>query len=243
MKPHLIMPMGGAGLRFFKDGYILPKPLIEIHGKPFLYWSTMSIKKYILLEDLTFVVLRRHMIDFGIDEVIERFFPEANIEVIPEVLPGPVFTSMKGIQKISDDDPVIFNDCDHMFCCKDVNNILNTARLTEDAVLLTFESEEPQFSYVKYDSGRVVGTVEKKVVSNHAICGAYIFKNATIFKSAAEKYVSNCPYNECFMSGIYNVLCDEGKTVKDYLLDFHVEFGTPEEYENAKESDKFSLFE
>lgn len=32
---HLLMPMGGAGSRFFKDGFVRPKPLIEIKGKPF----------------------------------------------------------------------------------------------------------------------------------------------------------------------------------------------------------------
>ncbi len=36
MKIHLIMPMGGAGSRFYKNGYIQPKPLIEIKGKLFL---------------------------------------------------------------------------------------------------------------------------------------------------------------------------------------------------------------
>ena len=49
MQPHLIMPMGGAGSRFYKNGYMQPKPLIEINGKPFLYWATMSIKKYVCL--------------------------------------------------------------------------------------------------------------------------------------------------------------------------------------------------
>lgn len=29
------MPMAGAGSRFYKNGYTLPKPLIEIAGKPF----------------------------------------------------------------------------------------------------------------------------------------------------------------------------------------------------------------
>ena len=43
---HLIMPMGGKGQRFFNDGFVVPKPLIEINNRPFFYWSTMSILKY-----------------------------------------------------------------------------------------------------------------------------------------------------------------------------------------------------
>ena len=46
-KIHLIMPMGGAGSRFFKNGFVMPKPLIEINGYPFLYWATLSISKFV----------------------------------------------------------------------------------------------------------------------------------------------------------------------------------------------------
>lgn len=240
MKPHLIMPMGGAGSRFFKNGYIQPKPLIDINGKPFFYWATMSIKKYVNISDITFVVLQQHIDKFGIDRVIKKYFPNAIIKMLPEVLPGPVFTSLKGIEDINDDAPVIFNDCDHMFKCEEINCLLNTNALVTDGVLLTFESDLPQYSYVKYDyAGQIVGTIEKKVLSNRAICGAYIFKNVKVFLDMADVYIKTCSYNECFMSGIYNVMCDNHLIVKDYLLDYHVEFGTPEEYESAKESQLF----
>ena len=87
MKPHLILPMGGAGSRFYKNGYMQPKPLIEINGKPFFYWASMSIMKYIDIADLTFVVLKQHVDEFKIDKVIEKFFPQARIEILPEILP------------------------------------------------------------------------------------------------------------------------------------------------------------
>jgi len=38
---------------------------------------------------------------------------------------------------------------------------------------------------------------------------------------------------------MYNVMCGRGMEIKDFLLDFHVEFGTPEEYEKAKGSPYF----
>ena len=240
MKPHLIMPMGGAGARFYKEGYAERKPLIEINGKPFLYWATMSIVKFVDVADLTFIVLQEHIDDFEIDKVIGKYFPEARIEVLPEILPGPVFTSLKGIATIEDNAPVVINDCDHMFKCKEVNDILNSGKFDMDGGLLTFHSDSPQFSYIKYgDNGEVAGTIEKKVVSNHAICGAYMFRMASMFQNVAESYIQNCPYNECFMSGIYNIMCERGMKVRDFFLDFHVEFGTPEEYEAAVDSPYF----
>ncbi len=242
MKPHLIMPMGGAGSRFYKNGYMQPKPLIEINNKPFFYWATMSIKKFIDIEDLTFVILQQHIDGFKLDTVINEYFPESQIFVIPEVLPGPVFTALKGAENITDDNPVIFNDCDHMFKCSSLNERFSSNSFLEDGALLTFKSNGSQFSYVKYDGDRIVGTVEKKVVSNHAICGAYAFKNAGLFKQMASEYIEDCPYSECFMSGIYNVMCGKGFTIKDYVLDYHVEYGAPEEFEIAKESKHFTEF-
>lgn len=241
MKPHLIMPMGGAGSRFYKNGYMQPKPLIEIHGKPFLYWAAMSILKFVEAADLTFVVLQRHKDEFQIDRVIESYFPDAHIEILEKILPGPVFTSLRGVEKISDDAPIIFNDCDHMFRCSAVNDILNSGNVDFDGGLLTFESSEPQFSYIVYDDAhKIVGTAEKKVMSSHAICGAYVFKNSQLFRSIAEQYTADRLSGEYFMSGLYSVMFSRGMTVREYLLDFHVEFGTPEEYEKAKNSAHFS---
>lgn len=244
-KLHLIMPMGGAGSRFFKNGFIMPKPLIEINGKPFLYWATRSIEKYVNLADITFVVLNQHIAEFQIDNAIKKYFPEAKIEAVDfeEVKSGPVMTCLAGLKHIKDDQPILFNDCDHMFACSSFAQDMNSGSWDYDGELLTFESDQPQFSYIQYEDGRIVGTVEKKVVSNHAICGAYMVRNAQLFREMAEEYLTNCNYNEFFVSGIYNVMCRKGLSVQNYTVDFHVPFGTPTEYEQAQNSEYFVTLE
>ena len=244
-KLHLIMPMGGAGSRFYKNGFVLPKPLIEIHGKPFLYWATKSIENYTDLADLTFVVLNQHIREFQIDQVIRRYFPYAMIEAVDfdDVKSGPVMTCLAGLKNIHDDQPVLFNDCDHMFRCSKFSDDMNSGNWDYDGALLTFESTQPQFSYIAYENGRITGTVEKKVVSSHAICGAYMVRDAQLFRDASEDYLKSCNYSEFFVSGIYNVMCRKGLDVKNYTVDFHVPFGTPEEFEAAKESKFFVQLE
>ena len=244
-KLHLIMPMGGAGSRFFKNGFVTPKPLIEIKGKPFLYWATRSIQKYVDLEDITFVVLKQHIDEFGIDKVILKYFSDAKIEIVDfeEVKSGPVMTCLAGLKNIQDDQPILFNDCDHMFACGSFAEDINAATWDYDGALLTFESEQPQFSYIQYENNKVVGTVEKKVVSNHAICGAYVVRNAQLFREMATEYLQNCNYSEFFVSGIYNVMCQKKLNVQNYTVDFHVPFGTPVEYAAAQNSEYFKVLE
>jgi len=66
-----------------------------------------------------------------------------------------------------------------------------------------------------------------------------MFKNADIFRKTAHEYLNNCPYKESFVSGMYNVMCLHNMNIEDFMVDFHVEFGTPEEYELAKKSNLF----
>ena len=43
MKLNIIMPMAGLGSRFENSEYKLPKPLIDIKGKPMYAWATDSL--------------------------------------------------------------------------------------------------------------------------------------------------------------------------------------------------------
>ena len=238
MKLDLIMPMGGGGTRFGNHGFNVPKPLIEIYGKPFFYWATQSVHRFVDLRAVTFVVLREHIERFHIDEVIRRYYPDAEISVIPEVLPGAVMTCLHGIESIPEDAPVLFNDCDNLFLCGDFARFCAEERFDElDGALLTFASDDPRFSYAAFDEdGFVTRTVEKQVISRDAICGAYYFRNRRVFRDAAEKYMRNCSYSEFFMSGVYNVLAAEGGRIKAFRVDGHLSYGTPEEYEAAQSS-------
>ncbi len=45
------------------------------------------------------------------------------------------------------------------------------------------------------------------------------------------------------MSGVYNVMCSKGMNISDFLVDFHVPFGTPEEYKEALTSNFFDILD
>ncbi|MEQ3340754.1 dolichyl-phosphate mannose synthase [Clostridium butyricum] len=238
---NLIMPMAGRGSRFTKEGFEVPKPLIKINNKPFFYWATQSIRKFVELNSLTFVVLKEHVEKFSIDKHILNYFPEAKIEIIPEVLNGAVLTCIEGIRNINNNNPIIFNDCDHLFSSSLFNIYCNREIFSEiDGALLTFKSDDSKFSYLQCDNyGNVIKTIEKKVVSNDAICGAYYFRNKDIFLECTNKYLEICNYSEYFVSGVYNVMAEKGYIIKNFEVDFHLPFGTPLEYELAVNSDKF----
>jgi NDP-sugar pyrophosphorylase family protein len=231
------MPMAGGGIRFSEYGYDLPKPMIELQGKPFFYWAVQSIKKFMEVEDIIFVVLEEHIKRYQIDKIILEYFPDAKIISLPKVLNGAVLTCLEGIKSIYDEQPVLFNDCDHAFISQPFNNFIGKSEFnTTDAALLTFRSDCDKYSYVDFDEkGNITGTIEKEVVSNEAICGAYYFRNKEIFIDAAKRYFETCAYQEFFVSGLYNELVKMNKKISTFPLDEHISFGTPEEYKLAQD--------
>lgn len=234
---HLIMPMGGAGTRFFNNGYDCPKPLLLLQGKPFFYWSARSVLSCCRVESLTFVVLQEHIDRFDIDKRILEYFPQAKIVSLPKVLPGAVLTCLEGVKGLKEDASVLFNDCDHAFAASGLKRFVQEGEAA-DGLLLTFSSQEPKFSYLAYDEkGNVLRTVEKVVISNDAICGAYYFRTVKDFKKNAARYLESCTYKEFFMSGVYNELIQKGGKVRGLPVDFHLPFGTPEEYLAAENSE------
>lgn len=241
---HLIMPMGGKGSRFSECGFAEPKPLLMLNEKPFFYWATQSIKGFVTLKSLTFVVLKEHIEEFAIDEVIHSYYPEADIAVLDHVLNGAVFTCVEGVRHITDDSPIVFNDCDHMFYCSEFNEYCETGDYSGmDGALLTFQSDDPKFSFLKVgEDGRVIGTVEKQAVSQYAICGAYYFCNKKTFEAAVRRYLHQCDYKEFFVSGLYNSMAEEKGCIRNFKVDMHLAFGTPEEYLDAKSSKEFERF-
>ena len=49
----IVIPLGGLGLRFKKLNYKLPKPLINVMGKPILYWLLDNLN----FESINFVII------------------------------------------------------------------------------------------------------------------------------------------------------------------------------------------
>lgn len=235
----LIIPAAGRGSRFSKNGIITPKPLIDLNGKPFFWWATESIKQHIPLQVLIFVILEEHIASHNIDQEILSYYPQAKLVVIPDVTKGAAETALLGIQAMEQDGPIAINDCDHAFKLANPQSIIDYLPGLVEGGLITFESNNPGYSYVKFDPQQnVIGTVEKQVVSNRAIAGCYFFNNKKTYLDAYQTYIDNCAYDEYFISGLYNVLANDHKKITIFELAHHCAFGTPPEFEAAKETIK-----
>lgn len=226
----MVMPMAGRGSRFAKQGVVQPKPLVDLAGRPFFWWATESLRRVVPIREMAFVVLEEHVRAFGIDDRVREFYPEARVVAIPDVTSGAAETAKIGLRTLTTSGPVAINDSDHAFLCPELASTAAALADGVDAALLCFNSDNPAYSYAQVDGeGHVIATVEKRVVSPYAIAGCYLFSQPSLFLSLFEDYRLDCPYEELFVSGVYNRLAGSGGRIDKVIAQRHVSFGTPEE--------------
>lgn len=223
----MIMPMAGRGSRFARNGVATPKPLIDLRGRPFFWWASESLRRHARVDEMVFVVLAEHCRDHAIDRRIHDYYPDARVVALPEVTGGAAETAALGARALASKGRIAINDCDHAFVCSDL-----AAAADAEGGLICFRSDNPAYSYARLDAdGAVAGSVEKQVVSPFAIAGCYLFASADLMLALYDEYARSCPYNELFVSGLYNLIAARGGSIARYGAERHISFGAPEEFD------------
>jgi len=229
------MPMAGEGSRFRNAGWTTPKPLIELNGKPLFVRAIESVKVDGAPMKYSLIVRQEHIDEYDIDKGILEILPDAMIYSVEKTTRGAVETCLIAETGIADDDAVVVMDCDLEFRSEAYKRIIEEALKNENATggaLVSFDSDEPKYSYAELDeNGNVVRTAEKEVISNHALCGAYFFASGKEFKEVTHKLL-NEPVMlkpEFYVSLLYNYLLAKGDTVKLATMEDYRSYGTPEE--------------
>jgi dTDP-glucose pyrophosphorylase len=234
-KLQVLMPMGGLGSRFSKAGYTTPKALIEVDGKPMFMRALDSVAH--LKDEIRyiFVIRQEHDDQYGLAKKIRSHLPNARIALLDHDTGGAVESCLIAKEHIDDELPITIADCDIYFQSKNYFDKVRQAAVTgkPDGMLLTFQSDDPRYSYVELDKeGKAKRTAEKVVISNHAILGGYFFRNGKLFKELAEEFVSGKlpPHlKEYFMSHLFNMLLERKGHIEIASIDKMHIFGTPEE--------------
>ena len=234
---HIVMPMAGEGSRFAKAGWTTPKPLIQLNGQPLFKHAIGSVSAEGIEMKYSFIVRQEHIDKYGIDAGIKSFLPEAKIFSVMKTTRGAVETCLMAESAISDDDAVIVMDCDLEFRSVKFIEIIKQilSQPIEQAgggALVSFESDQPKYSYAKVGSdGFVVRTAEKEVISHHALCGAYFFSNGKRFKEMAHRLLNEPEFKkpEYYVSLLYNYLLSDGEKVYLAPMEEYYSYGTPEE--------------
>ena len=228
--------MAGLGSRFIKEGFKVPKQIINIKDRHLIDISLDCIDYKDC--NLIFVVRDEHVYNHHMDELLKKKFgDDITIVVLDKLTDGSVCSCLYAEDYINNDAPLIIHTLDIEFRPVFDPHVMN--ELDADGLILTFKSNSINYSYAQIDDdGYVIKTAEKKAISSNACVGIYGYKKGSDFcKYAKEMIDKNLrTKNEFYISPLYNLLIEDGKKiVTDSVEKMHI-FGTPDEYNFYKEN-------
>ena len=231
-KMNVLIPMAGAGKRFFDAGYIFPKPLIEVDNKPMIQWVLESLN---LKANYIFIIQREHQKKYNIQSVLKILQPNCKIIELDQITEGAACTTLLAKKYINNTNPLIIANSDQYISWNSSKAIYDFNSKNLDGAILTFEAIHPKWSYEKCDEDGFVSEVaEKKVISKNATVGVYYWKHGSDYiKSAEEMIKKNIRVNnEFYVCPVYNEFISKNKKVKIHNVDKMWGLGTPEDLNN-----------
>jgi NDP-sugar pyrophosphorylase family protein len=228
----IVIPMAGLGLRFQNEGVKTLKPLIPVKNIPMFVYAFESTAKFNSTK-LHAVILKEHQERHALDKKLNRLYPDLELTILDSRTRGAAETILAASPQLKMDDPLLILDCDIAFNCEDLESMVNTGAFHAfDGVLLYFESQNPSYSYLEKDHDFIcVRIIEKKVISNYAVIGAYFISTASNFFESAKQRIElydEGRESEIYISSVINQMIEEGARFLTLKAEF-VNFGTPED--------------
>lgn len=184
---NIIIPLGGKGERFLKEGFLNPKPLIRVFNKEIIFYvlDNLNIRK----EDCIFIIYKSELDTYNFSNIIKEKY--LNIQLIPidYQTTGAVETIDYGLSRIislSKNKKCVLLDGDTFY----TQDILSIVRNTDNNMVFYTQknNEPPIYSYIKLNSdNKILNILEKTKISSNANTGCYVFNNI-------EKLLYYCKY-------------------------------------------------
>lgn len=206
---NIVIPMAGRGSRFANAGYELPKPLIDVNGKPMIEVVVNNLRPK-CEHRFIFLCLAEHIKKYGLEEKLERISPGCVIVPVSQVTEGAACTVLLAETYIDSTDPMMIANSDQ-YVDTDINRYLSS-QLNSDGLIMTMTAYDNKWSFIRYDSeGFVTEVREKEVISDEATVGIYNFARGCDFVKGAHEMIDRNirVNNEFYVAPVYNILIEK----------------------------------
>ncbi|WP_439243126.1 glycosyltransferase family 2 protein [Lonepinella sp. BR2474] len=229
----ICITMAGLSSRFIKAGYPLPKYALPLQNRTVFEWAVSTFSHYFHYEPFLFVIRPD---DFAYSFVLEKVqqlgIVDYHIIRLNQDTKGQAETAYLALQQYHDDFPLTIFNIDTIRYDYIKPDFINDC----DGYLEVFEGEGTHWSFVQPDQNQnVIRTTEKDRISNLCSDGLYFFKSQKVFCQLFEQALKNDLQvkGEFYIAPLYNLLIQQGKTVKYQTIKPHeIDFcGVPDEYE------------
>ncbi|MGI4800395.1 MAG: glycosyltransferase family 2 protein [Janthinobacterium lividum] len=211
---NIVVPLAGFGSRFSKAGYALPKPLIPVFGVPMIRLVIENIRPA-QPHRFVFICQRAHVAAHGVAEKLRAWAPGCAIVELDGVTQGAACTVLTAATEIDPQAPMMIANSDQ-FVEEDIDDYLAAMETPPaDGLIMTMTADDPKWSFVAMNDGRVTRVVEKEVISSEATVGIYNFRRGGDFLDAARAMVAagERVNGEFYVAPVYNRLIAAGQRI------------------------------
>jgi beta-phosphoglucomutase-like phosphatase (HAD superfamily)/choline kinase len=243
---NIIIPLGGKGERFIKEGFFQPKPLIKILNKEMILYVLDNLN--LSEDDKVFIIYFFDLDNYNFTNTIKEKYNQIIFIPINYQTTGAVETILFGLNKIitlSDNKKCVLLDCDTFY----TQDILSIARNTDyNLVFYTKKmNEAPIYSYICLDANsKILQIKEKEKISSNANTGCYIFKDIDKLSYYCKFVLDNKitfngePYTSCVIEQMIKTCDFFGYELNETSV---FSLGTPNELQNFIKSTNVFLFD
>ena len=231
---NVVIPMAGLGSRFVKEGYLKPKPFIDVAGEPMI----VRVLKNMNYPNARYYLIARNKHLDQEKELVAQIEKDFNVTFIgiDKLTEGSACTILYARKYINSDVPLLIANSDQIIDHSIAEFIDDCFKRNLDGSILTFIDREmnPKWSFAKLGFNNLVTEVrEKKVISEFATVGIYLFaKGSDFVNGAIDMIVENDRVNnEFYTCPIYNYLITQNYKIGIYNIDQNAMhgIGTPDD--------------
>jgi hypothetical protein len=207
-----------AGPDFILDGGKL-KAEIDIDGEPLLRRVLSSRPWANSVQEYSFILIDTPETRAFATNALTNWYPRSSITFISSYTRGAALSALAGMATSQDiDEPVIVDLADILYASTLDPTSLFRTNANCSGIALTFKSDSSAYSYLRLDtSGSFEKAAEKKVISNHASAGTYIFRDLATYLRALAHSLENQRHQTFrdlfFVCPLFNGVKDQGKSV------------------------------
>jgi len=234
-KLNVLIPMAGAGSRFYQAGYTFPKPLIEIDNKTMI---EIVVKNLSIDANYIFIVRKEHLVKYNLKTVLKLINKKSSIISIDQITEGAACTTLLAEKLINNNKQLIIANSDQFIEWNPSEAMYKFTNNRVDGGILTFKSKHPKWSYAKINKkGNIQKVAEKNPISDDATVGIYYWKKGSDYVKYAKKMIKKNirTNNEFYVCPVYNEAIKDKKNIISYQVKKMWGIGTPEDLRNFQD--------
>ena len=222
---NIIIPLGGKGERFEREGYTVPKPLIRFLGRPLILWVLEQFRNTPGI--VVWIAHRPELNKYNLQTLCQKEFPELQLRFIclEKETKDVCETVAYALSAIHDlQKPVAVIDGDSYYPTPILRQFLDSQ---DHAIAYkTQPGSSSIFSFITLNAeGFIDDIAEKQSISDHYCTGFYGFRSGLELSDGINQTPKNT--GETYLSAVYKHFLNQGKKIKGIEVNDHIVLGTP----------------